>query len=150
MQRRTPPSHLIDDFILLEKASLAASRTLLEQLIACLNFPINAESSKVVAFMSYGSNTSSWKLWRWMRLDIFTWRDTYIQVSRSRYIYVCIHMCICVYILIYIHIYKFPNQDILLNKRPEFISKCRHKIKIMMNLKYSEFWVYHEFKVTSG
>ena len=150
MQRRTPPSHLIDDFILLEKASLAASRTLLEQLIACLNFPINAENSKVVAFMSYGSNTSSWKLWRWMRLDIFTWRDTYIQVSRSRYIYVCIHMCKCVYILIYIHIYKFPNQDILLNKRPEFISKCRHKIKIMMNLKYSEFWVYHEFKVTSG
>ena len=59
MQRRTPPSHLIDDFVLLEKANLAASRTLLEQLIACLNFPINAENSKVVAFMSYGSNTTS-------------------------------------------------------------------------------------------
>ena len=37
-------------------------------------------------------------------------------------------------------IIKFPNQDILLNKRSESISKCRHE-----NKKFN-----HECKVTSG
>ena len=33
-------------------------------------------------------------------------------------------------------IIKFLNQDILLNKRSEFISKCRHEIKnLIMNVK---------------
>ena len=33
-------------------------------------------------------------------------------------------------------IIKFPNQDILLNKRSEFISKCRHENKnLIMNVK---------------
>ena len=35
---------------------------------------------KKVISMSYGSSTSSWKPWRWMRLDlIFSMRDIYIN-----------------------------------------------------------------------
>ena len=37
---------------------------------------------KEVISMNYNSNTSSWKSWRWMRLDlIFMMRDTYISLN---------------------------------------------------------------------
>ena len=59
-------------------ASLAASRTLSQQLIACLNI-LSLQTKKVIS-MNYGSSTNSWKPWRWMRLDLtLTMRDIYIS-----------------------------------------------------------------------
>ena len=51
-------------FVLLATASLAASRTLLQQLLACLNFNLESEDlsfwfkRKKVIFMNYGSSKS--------------------------------------------------------------------------------------------
>ena len=44
-QKSAEPSlwEVIDSFVLLECATLAASRTLLQQLLACLNFPLDSE-----------------------------------------------------------------------------------------------------------
>ena len=77
---------LMDSFVLLAYVSLAASRTLLQQLLACLNFTLESEDLslwykwKKVISMNYGSSTSSWKPWTWMRLDlIFSMRDIYIN-----------------------------------------------------------------------
>ena len=46
-QKSAEPSlwEVIDSFVLLECATLAASRTLLQQLLACLNFPLDSEDS---------------------------------------------------------------------------------------------------------
>ena len=76
-----------DSFVLVAYASLAASRTLLQQLLACLNFTwteLDLEDLfcwyKKVISMNYGSSTSSWKPWRWVSLDlILTMRDIYID-----------------------------------------------------------------------
>ena len=74
----------MDSFVLLAYASFTASRTFLQQLLACLNFRIRRfilllQTKKVIS-MNYGSSTSSWKPWRWVRLDlIFPMRDIYIN-----------------------------------------------------------------------
>ena len=67
----------MNSFVLLAYASLAASRTLLQRLIACLNFTLESEdfyflfgTSEKHDFMNYGSSTSSCKPWKWMRLDL--------------------------------------------------------------------------------
>ena len=55
---------VMDSFVLIAYASLAASRTLLQQLLACLNFTLDSEDSfcwykrKKVISMNYGSSTS--------------------------------------------------------------------------------------------
>ena len=42
-------------------------------------FILFAQTKKVI-FMNYGSSTSSWKLWRWVRLDLMlSIRDIYIN-----------------------------------------------------------------------
>ena len=65
----------MDSFVLLAYASFTASRTFLQHLLACLNFRIS---------MNYGSSTSSWKPWWWVRLDlIFPMRDIYINSNLS-------------------------------------------------------------------
>ena len=76
----------MDSFVLLVYASLTASRTLLQRLLACLNFTLEAEDlsfwykPKKMISMDYGSSTSSWKSWRRVRLDlIFSMRDIYIN-----------------------------------------------------------------------
>ena len=76
----------MDSFILLTYASLAASRTLLQQLLACLKFTLKAEDlsfwykKKSDFYICYGSSTSSWKPWRWVRLDlVFSMGDIYIN-----------------------------------------------------------------------
>ena len=84
----------MDSFVLLPYASLAASRTLLQRLLACLNATITSLSelyfrlrrfiplvqTKKVISMKHGSTTSSWKPWRWVRLDlILSMRDIYIN-----------------------------------------------------------------------
>ena len=73
---------VMDSFVLLAYGTLAASKTLLRQLRPCLNFTLEADLSfwyKVIS-MNYRSSTRSWKLWRWMRLDlIFFMRDIYIN-----------------------------------------------------------------------
>ena len=74
----------MDSFVLLAYASFTASRTFLQQLLACLNFRIRRFilllQTKKVIFMNYGSNTRSWKPWWWVRLDlIFPMRDIYIN-----------------------------------------------------------------------
>ena len=76
----------MDSFVLLAYASLAASRTLLQRLLACLNFTLGSEDllcwvqTKKVISINYGSCKSSWKSWRWVRLDlILTMRDIYIS-----------------------------------------------------------------------
>ena len=73
-------------FVLLTYASLATSRTYLQQLLACLNLTLDSENLlcsykwKKVISMNYGSNTSSWKLWRQVRLDlILMMKDIYSQ-----------------------------------------------------------------------
>ena len=68
---------VVNSFILLAYASLA---TLLQRLLACLNLNLELVQMKKVISRNYGSNTSSWKPWRWVRLDlIFSMRDIYIN-----------------------------------------------------------------------
>ena len=87
-QKSREPSfwEVIDSFVLLAYASLAASRALLQQLLACLNFTLDSEDlfcrdkQKKVIFMNYGSSTSSWKSLRWVRLDVILLiRNIYIN-----------------------------------------------------------------------
>ena len=66
-QKSIEPSFwkVIDPFVLLAYASLTASRTLLQRLLACLNFTLEAEDlsfwykPKKMISMDYGSSTSS-------------------------------------------------------------------------------------------
>ena len=67
---------------LLVQTGLAAPRTLLQRLVACLKLTLDEKwlQTKEVISMSYGNSTSSWKPWRWMRFHlIFTMRDIYIN-----------------------------------------------------------------------
>ena len=75
-------------FALLANASLAVLRTLLKQLLACLNFTLESEDlyfwykQKKVISMNYGSSRSNWKPRRWLRFDlIFSMRDIYINYN---------------------------------------------------------------------
>ena len=77
---------VMDSFVLVAYASLADWRTLLQRLRACLNFTLDSEvlfrwymqKKKKKISMSYGSSTSCWKPWRWVRFDlILTMRDIY-------------------------------------------------------------------------
>ena len=78
-------SEVMHSFVLLTYTSLKASRTLLQWLIVCVNFTLDSEDlllvqTKKVISMNYSSSTSSWKPWRWVRLDlILTMRDIYIS-----------------------------------------------------------------------
>ena len=68
----------MDSFVLLAYACLAASRTLSQWLLACLNFTL-VQTRKVIS-MNYGSSKSSWKPWRSVRLDLLLMmRDKYIN-----------------------------------------------------------------------
>ena len=66
-QKSQVPSfwEVMDSFVLLAYASLAASRTLLQQLLACLNFNLRIRrffslvQTKKVISINYGSSTSS-------------------------------------------------------------------------------------------
>ena len=66
-QKSWEPSfwEVMDSFVLLAYASLATSRNLLQQLLACLNFLLDSEDlfcwykQKKVISMKYGSSTSS-------------------------------------------------------------------------------------------
>ena len=66
---------------------MASSRTLLRRLLPCQNFILNLQDLlldllKKVISMNYSSSTSSWKPWRWVRLDlIFTMKGAYIYIS---------------------------------------------------------------------
>ena len=78
-------------FVLVAYAHLAASRNLLQQLLACLNFNLHSQDlfywykQKKVIFYSYGSSTSSWKSWRLVRFDlILTMRDILEAQGSSR------------------------------------------------------------------
>ena len=82
-----------DSLVLKAYASLAASRNLLQQLLACLNFSFDWEDlfckyKKKVISMNYGTSTSSWKPRRWVRFDlILTMRDIYINFNWKKYIH---------------------------------------------------------------
>ena len=83
---REPSSwELIDSFVLVAYASLAASRNLLQWLLACLSFTLDRRfilllQTKKVVSINYGSITNSWKPLKWVWLDvIFTLRDIYIN-----------------------------------------------------------------------
>ena len=87
-QKSRQPSfwEVVNSFDLLTYTSSAASRTLMQQLLDCLNFPLDSSDlfcwykGKKVISMNYGSSTSSWKKWRWVRLDlVLTMRDIYIN-----------------------------------------------------------------------
>ena len=84
-QKSWKPSfwEVIDSFVLVAYASLAASRTLLQQLLACLNLSLDSEDLfgwykwKVIS-MNYGNGRSCWKPWRWVKFDfILMMRDIY-------------------------------------------------------------------------
>ena len=68
-QKSWEPSfwEVMDSFVLLAYASLAASRALLQRLLACLNFSLESEDLsfwykwKKVISMNCGSSTSSWR-----------------------------------------------------------------------------------------
>ena len=51
---------MIDSFILLAYASLAASRTFLQQLLACLKFPIDSKD----LFCWYKQTKKFYELWQ--------------------------------------------------------------------------------------
>ena len=82
---------VMDSFVLLACASLAASITLLQWLITCIDFTSDSQDSicwckwsKAVS-LNYGSSTSSWKPWRLTRLDlILMMRDIYISPTRTQ------------------------------------------------------------------
>ena len=64
-QKSREPSfwEVMDSFVLVAYASLAASRTLLQRLLACLNFTLDSEDlllvqTKKVISVNYGSSTS--------------------------------------------------------------------------------------------
>ena len=78
-------SFLLLKLILLAYAILAASRpfatitSLTGLYLRIRRFFFLVQTKKVIS-MNYGSSTSSWKPWRWMRLDlIFSMRDIYIS-----------------------------------------------------------------------
>ena len=88
-QKSREPSlwEVMDSSVLLASGSLAALRTFSQRLLACLNFTFDSEdllfvkTEKVIS-MNYGSITSRWKPFRWVRLDlIFTMKDLYINPS---------------------------------------------------------------------
>ena len=63
-------------FVLLGYASLAASRTLLEQSVACPNLTLDSED----LFFWYKWKSDFYEPWRWVRLDlILRMRDIYIN-----------------------------------------------------------------------
>ena len=71
------------DSFLLAYVSLAASRNLLQQLIACLGFTLGSEDVfcwyKVIS-KNYGRSKCSWKPWRWVKLDLtLKMRNIYIN-----------------------------------------------------------------------
>ena len=82
----------MDSSILLAYASLATSKTLLQRLLACLNFTLDSEDlslwykrKRKVISMNYGSSTSSWKRWRGVGLDlILSMRNIYINSNLNR------------------------------------------------------------------
>ena len=62
---------VMDSFVLVAYASLVVSWTLLQWLLACLNFILDSEDlfcwykrKKKMISMSYGSSTSWWKPWK--------------------------------------------------------------------------------------
>ena len=71
----------INLFVLLAYATLAASATLLQQLLACCNVTLDSEDLFCWYFcMNYGSSTSSWKPWRWVRFDLILWWGIYTSI----------------------------------------------------------------------
>ena len=76
---------MIDSFGLVAYASLAASRTLLQQLPGCLTFTLDSVgTNKKVISINYGSSTNYRKPWRWVRFDLMlTMRDIYINSNQN-------------------------------------------------------------------
>ena len=78
---------VLDSFVLLAYTIFAASRTLMQWLLACLNFIWSSTDrsvlliqTKKVISMNYGSSTNSSEPWRRVRLDlIFMMRHIYIK-----------------------------------------------------------------------
>ena len=74
---------MMDSFVLLVYASLAASRTLLQLLLACLDFRFRrfillVQMKKKKKFYELWQQHKPFKTWRWVRLDlILMMRDTY-------------------------------------------------------------------------
>ena len=90
-QKSWKPSfwEVMDSFVLVAYASLAASRILLQWLLACLNFTLHSENvfywqkQQQMISMNYASSTSCWKPWRWVRFDlVITMRDIYIHPNQ--------------------------------------------------------------------
>ena len=87
MQKATPSeSQIFGSFVLLVYASLAASRTLLQGLQACLNFTLDTEDlfcwynwkkwtiGAAEAAENYGDKWGlTWYLWCWIYTSISTW-----------------------------------------------------------------------------
>ena len=72
----------MDSFVLWGYTCLAASKTLLQELLTCLNFTLDSKDlfCWYKQKMNYGSSTSSWKPWRSVRLDlILTMSNIYIN-----------------------------------------------------------------------
>ena len=91
-QKSRQPSlwEVIDSFVLVVYASLATSRTLLQRILVCLNFSLEFEDlfcwcrQKKWFLVNYGSSTSSWKLQRWVRLDLILIPDPDTSLKWSR------------------------------------------------------------------
>ena len=81
LKKSSEPSfwEVMDSFVLVAYPSLAASRTLLQWLLACLNFTLDSAGTNKKQKIS-GSSKSCWTSWRWVRFDlILTMRDMYIN-----------------------------------------------------------------------
>ena len=64
---------VIDSFVLLAYASLAAFWTLLQRLLVYL-----IVQTKKITSLNYGNSTSNWKPWRWVWLDLILIRTRII------------------------------------------------------------------------
>ena len=86
---------VMGSFVLLPYPIFAVSRTLLQQLLVCLNFTLDSDlfcCCKPKSSTDHDSSTSSWTPWRWVRFDlIFTMQDIYIYI----YIYIYISTDTC-------------------------------------------------------
>ena len=77
---------VMGSFVLLAHERLAAARTVLQRLLACLNFTLESEDlsfwykRKCDFYELWQQRTSNWKPWRWVRLDlVLSMRDIYIN-----------------------------------------------------------------------
>ena len=91
---------MMDSFVLLKYVSLAASRTLLQRLLVCLNFTLKSED------LSFWYKRKKWFLWTMAAAQAaenhgdewgLTW---YLRITSFAHVFLSTHLLFCTYSLI--------------------------------------------------